>query len=478
MVKLEIAKENQSAEASADLFDKKTIKKNASTRLSAEEWNTSKKLNEAGKNLIGFYSQKQSRFIQFFESKNDLYQNLEAARKAGASLAGELQSSKIGSVILNAESPELLIAYAEGLALASYIFQKHKTEKEKVRLKNVYLEATGLKKTQVAELQYLTEGVELARNLINDPVSHLSADNLAGVMLKEAEANGIKAEVLNQNKIRSLKMGGLLAVNAGSLDPATFTILEYKPANSVNKKPIVLVGKGVVFDTGGLTLKPTPGSMDQMKSDMAGAAAVIGTMVAAAKAKLPVHVVGLVPATDNRPGERAIAPGDVITISDGTTVEVLNTDAEGRLILADALHYAKKYKPELVIDLATLTGSAARAIGHYGIVAFGTAPESEKAALKESGKAVYERLVEFPLWSEYGELLKSDIADLKNVSSGASAGAITAAKFLEHFTDYPWIHLDIAGPAFLTGSDSYRGKNATGVGVRLLFNFLKNKRKK
>jgi len=270
-------------------------------------------------------------------------------------------------------------------------------------------------------------------------------------------------------------MGGLLSVAAGSLDPPTFNILEWKPEKALNARPVIFVGKGVVFDTGGLTLKPTPNSMDLMKSDMAGAAAVAGTLYALAKAKMPYHVVGLIPATDNRPGVKATAPGDVITMYGGTTVEVMNTDAEGRLILGDALEYAKKYDPEIVIDLATLTGAAVKAIGQYGIVFMSTASENEKEILKASGEQTYERLVELPLWDEYADMIKSDIADMKNVSSSTNAGAITAGKFLEHFTDYPWVHLDIAGPAYLSASDGYRTKNATGTGIRLLIKYLKNR---
>jgi leucyl aminopeptidase len=268
-------------------------------------------------------------------------------------------------------------------------------------------------------------------------------------------------------------MGGLLAVNRGSVTPPTFTIMEYKPAKARNKKPVVLVGKGVVYDTGGLSLKPTPNSMDTMKCDMAGAAAVSCAMYAIAKAELNVHIIALVPATDNRPGENAYTPGDVIKMYDGQTVEVLNTDAEGRMILGDALAYAKKYKPELVMDFATLTGAAAAAIGSYGIVCMGTASEETKAKLKNAGNNVHERLVEFPFWEDYAKLIKSDIADMKNIG-GPVGGAITAGKFLEKFTDYPWMHFDIAGPAFLGSNDSYRGKNGTGVGVRLIFDFIKN----
>jgi leucyl aminopeptidase len=284
---------------------------------------------------------------------------------------------------------------------------------------------------------------------------------------------GFKAEVFNQVKIESLKMGGLIAVNLGSEDPPTFTVMEYKPRTAVNKKPYVLVGKGIVYDTGGISLKPS-NAMSDMKCDMSGAAAAGAVIYAVAKSKLPLWLIGLVPATDNRPSGNAQVPGDVITMFDGTTVEVLNTDAEGRLILADALAYAKKYKPELVIDMATLTGAAQAAIGKYGMVAMKAKCDEEFASLQRSGNAVWERIVEFPLWDEYKDLLKSDIADLKNIG-GAYAGAITAGKFLEHFTDYPYIHLDIAGPAFMDKRDSYRGVGGTGYAVRLLFNFFYQK---
>jgi len=234
-----------------------------------------------------------------------------------------------------------------------------------------------------------------------------------------------------------------------------------------------LIGKGVVYDTGGLSLKPTKNSMDLMKTDMAGSAAVVGAMYAIAKNKLPCHVIALVPATDNRPGGNAYAPGDVVTMYNKMTVEVLNTDAEGRMLLADALSYSNKYKPELVIDVATLTGSAAAAIGTQGIVTMGNANQATMAKLKTSGNDVYERIAEFPFWDEYRDDLKSDIADLKNLGSGY-AGAITAGKFLEHFTNYPYIHLDIAGPSRMDKPSGYLSKGGTGVGVRLLYDFVSN----
>ena len=214
--------------------------------------------------------------------------------------------------------------------------------------------------------------------------------------------------------------------------------------------------------------------MNDMKQDMGGAATVAGAVNAIAKAKLPFHVIALIPATDNRPDGNAYVTGDVITMYDGTTVEVLNTDAEGRMILADALAYAKKYKPALVIDFATLTGSAQRAIGKYATVAMQSKAKMELSKLQISGENVYERIVEFPLWEEYGEEIKSGIADIKNLG-GVAGGAITAGKFLEHFTDYPYIHMDIAGTAFMEKRYSYRGIYGTGVGVRLLFDFVKLK---
>jgi leucyl aminopeptidase len=282
---------------------------------------------------------------------------------------------------------------------------------------------------------------------------------------------GFKVTVLNKAQIEKEKMGGILAVNRGSIDPPTFTIMEYVPKKALNKSPIVLVGKGIVYDTGGVSLKPTLNSMDRMKSDMSGAALVSCAMQAIATLQLPLYVIALVPATDNRPGGDAYVPGDIITMYSGKTVEVLNTDAEGRLVLGDALQWAKRYKPELVMDFATLTGAASAAVGEHGIVCMGTATEETKQSLRESGNREYERLVEYPLWDEYGEQIKSEIADIKNVG-GATGGAITAGKFLEHFTDYPWMHFDIAGVSFATSKHGYFPSGGTGYGIRMVLDFL------
>ncbi|WPP52862.1 leucyl aminopeptidase family protein [Catalinimonas niigatensis] len=404
----------------------------------------------------------------------------EFYRKKGFELAQIIRSEKLESLQLctTSEEAQPLLDMSEGLLLASYSFDKYKSDKKAQQsvFKALVIAHEHLKKKAVEELENLVEGTFYARDLVNEPAVSLNAEQLGKSLKKLGKEADFKVDVLGKDKIKALKMGGLLAVNTGSIDPPTFNVLEYKPDNAVNKQPYVLVGKGVTYDTGGLSLKPSD-SMVGMKADMGGAAAVAGAFLAVVKNKLPIYLVGLIPSTDNRPGGNAITPGDVITISDGSTVEVLNTDAEGRLILADALVYAKKYKPELVIDLATLTGAAVAAIGKEGCVMMGTASEESRKQLKEAGNETYERLVEFPLWEEYRDYLKSDIADLKNIG-GRTAGAITAGMFLKHFTDYPWIHLDIAGTAYLDTPDYYKGKNGTGAGVRLLYQFLKTLVKK
>jgi leucyl aminopeptidase len=403
---------------------------------------------------------------------------LEKCRKAGDQLAASLNRYKVTDVRIVDVSgmPGAVLAVAEGMALGNYQFLRHKSDPsaDAHTLQRIGIESRRIRDKQISELSILVDAVSRARDLVNEPVSHLTAEQLSAAFVAMGKEAGFKTEVFNKAKIQSMKMGGLLAVNLGSPLPPTFTFMEYKPRGARNKKPVVLVGKGVVYDTGGLSLKPTLNSMDYMKSDMAGAAAVACALYAVARAKLPVHVIALVPATDNRPAENAYTPGDVITMMSGKTVEVLNTDAEGRMILADALHYAKRLEPELVLDFATLTGAAAMAVGAYGIVCMGTAGERVREKLRQSGLHTYERLAEFPFWDEYDDLLKSDIADMKNIG-GSVAGAITAGKFLQRFTDYPWMHFDIAGPAYLHTANTYRGKNATGVGVRLLFDFFRNR---
>jgi leucyl aminopeptidase len=398
---------------------------------------------------------------------------IDALRKCGAQVYALCNAQKAASLQVDGDlnSTEHSAAVIEGLLLSDYRFDQLKSEQKAPELKQVTVADTLLSAKALDELVALTNSVHWARDLVNLPLSHLTAEKFAEAVETSGTANGYSVEVLNKKKIEALKMGGLLAVNKGSIDPPTFTIAEWKPDNAVNQQPIVLVGKGVVYDTGGISLKPTANSMDFMKSDMAGAAMMAATVDAAARLKLPLHIVALLPATDNRPDGNAIVPGDVITMHDGTTVEVKNTDAEGRLLLGDALHYAKKYNPDLVIDAATLTGAAVRAIGTYGACTMGTADPETFSTLLSSGDTVFERLVQFPMWSEYADELKSDVADMSNLGKG-EGGQMSAGAFLKHFTDYPWIHIDIAGPSFLHAPDGYRTKGGSGHGVRLLIHFL------
>ena len=401
----------------------------------------------------------------------------EQLRRHGSIVADSVNLNKGKDLYIYNQTKQqsLSLFAAEGMVLGNYQFIKHKptAEKNKNTLQSIIIANSNIKQSQVDELNIVCSATILARDLVNEPVNYLNATDLSNAFKAMGKLSGFKVDVLNRKKIKELKMGGLLAVNAGSVDEPTFSVMEYKPNKHKNKKPYILIGKGVVYDTGGLSLKPTLASMDLMKCDMAGAAAVGSAMYAIAKAKLNIHVIALVPATDNRPGFNAFAPGDIITMMDGSTVEMLNSDAEGRMILADALHYAKRFNPELVIDIATLTGAAMAAIGTFGMVGMGNISNNQKNKLHQSGINVYERIAEFPFWDEYDELMKSDIADQKNIG-GALGGSITAGKFLAKFTNFPYYHLDIAGPAFLSSKDSYRGKGGTGYGVRFFFDFFKN----
>ena len=416
----------------------------------------------------------QANAIQFVALLGDTQKLLahevqEDLRTLGASLFKSFNTNDISEVYLTDETSFTgsLTAVLEGILLASYRFDIYKSKAEKANSITVWVNENSINEEVISTIQNLCEGVFLARNLVNEPVITLNAEKFAQRMSDAGKDAGYTTQVLHKDELIKQGFGGLLGVNLGSDDPPTFTVMTWKPEGHKNEKPLVLVGKGVVYDTGGNNLKPGE-FMSTMKSDKGGGAAVTGAMYAIAKNKLPLHVIGLVPATDNRIGHNALVADDVITMLDGTTVEIQNTDAEGRLILADALHYAKQFAPELVIDLATLTGAAEMITGPFGIAMMGTADENTKTLLKKCGEEVYERCTELPFWREYDELIKSDIADLKNIG-GRTGGAITAGKFLHHFTDYPWIHLDIAGPAFIKAAKGYKSVGGTGVGVRLMF---------
>ncbi len=414
----------------------------------------------------------------------------EALRRGAATGAGLAAERKAETVALHLPQTDLdpdaaAQALVEGFCLGAYRFRRYKTDEDDFAGTERLLIHTDEEQREAAEVgarrgRAIAEAVMTARDLVNRSPDEKTAPLLAELIQASGEAHGYGVEVWDKARIEEEGMGGLLAVNRGSEAPPTFSILTHQPGDAVNERPVVLVGKGVVFDTGGLSLKPTKGSMDHMKADMAGAAAVVGAFEAMADLEVPLHVIGLIPATDNRPGKSAYVPGDVVRMHAGATVEVLNTDAEGRMLLADALSLAKGYDPELVIDLATLTGAQVVALGSE--VAAVMTSETDGAAerldaMQKAAARSGDRVHPLPMFAHYAELLESDVADFKNVG-GREAGSITAGKFLEHFTKtdgeaaYPWLHIDIAGPAFLDSAKPYRPKGGTGFGVRLLVAFL------
>ncbi|MBI3323209.1 MAG: leucyl aminopeptidase [Candidatus Omnitrophica bacterium] len=380
-------------------------------------------------------------------------------------------------------------AVTEGTILGTYRYTELKAlpPEERKRLRSVVLVAPAARDAAAAKRgvqrgQAIAEAVCWTRDLVNRPSNRLTPTAMAREATAAARRFGFRCKVLGPSDQRRLGMNALLGVARGSREPSQFMVLEYRgpgpgrdrgrgagakrPALSSSKRPLAFLGKGITFDSGGISIKPSD-KMEQMKYDMAGGAAVLGAMRAVAALKLPVHVVGLVPATENLPGGSAQKPGDVVRALGGKTIEVINTDAEGRLVLADALGYAKRYKPAAMVDLATLTGACVVALGQH---CMGLMTNSAKWAgqVKQAAQRTSERAWELPLWPEYTEAVKSDVADVKNVGDG-KAGTITAAAFLKEFAgDTPWVHLDIAGVAWADAGKGYQPKGATGVGVRLL----------
>jgi leucyl aminopeptidase len=413
-------------------------------------------------------------------------------RQAGGSAAKHAEKNKCESIAMalpdweiklpkGSETGACIRSVVEGVYLSLYRFDLYKNpdkDSQPSLLKEVTILSpskrhTTMIKTSVSEADKLTEGVMTARNLISHPGNTATPTFLAETAKKIAGKGKLTCKVLGIKEMKKLGMGALLGVGQGSVEPSAFIILEYKGGKK-NQAPVALVGKGITFDTGGISLKPG-GGMDEMKYDMSGGATVIGTLQAVASLKLPVNVVGLIPTAENMPGGKAIKPGDILTSLSGKTIEVLNTDAEGRLILADALSYADRFKPKAIIDLATLTGACVVALGHQAAAVIGNDPKLIEK-LKASGDKTGERVWELPMYEEFDNAVKSDIADLKNISSpGVGAGTITAAAFLKAFVgDNPWAHLDIAGMAWSKEEKPYTPKGAAGFGVRLLIDYLKN----
>ena len=311
----------------------------------------------------------------------------------------------------------------------------------------------------------MAAGIELARECANRPGNHCTPTYLASVAKALGKTHALKVDVLERKDVAKLGMGSFLAVAQGSAEPPKFIVMRYQGAGKT-VKPIVLVGKGITFDTGGISIKPA-GEMDEMKFDMGGAASVLGTLRAVAELKSKVNLIGIIPACENMPSGTAVKPGDVVTSMSGQTIEILNTDAEGRLILCDALTYAERFKPAAVVDIATLTGACVIALGHHRTGLF-CSDEELATQLLAAGEAAQDPAWRMPLDDEYDEALKSNFADMGNVG-GRAGGAITAAMFLKRYTHaYPWAHLDVAGTAWKSGV----AKGATGRPVALLTQFV------
>lgn len=412
--------------------------------------------------------------------------DLDRLRKAAAVACAFLQQRRIAEMttdlaqvrVKGAARAEVAQALSEGLLQAAYRFDRYRTEKRDklppAMGEVCYLVAEGADiaavEAGVAHAQAISAGVYLARDLVNEPGNVKSPRYLAQQAQSLAREAGFSCTVIDRAELEVQGFGALLGVARGSVREPCLIVLDYQ-GGKAQDPPLALVGKGVVFDAGGISLKPAE-KMDEMKMDMAGAAAVLGTFLAAARSRLPINLVGVIPAVENLPSGSAMRPGDILTSLSGRTIEVLNTDAEGRLILADALTYVKRFNPRKVIDLATLTGACIIALGHHAAAVLGN-DEDLVARLLDAGRRSGEKLWQLPLWEEYSGQIKSDIADVKNIG-GRPAGTITAAAFLQKFAEgLAWAHLDIAGTAWEEKGEPWVPKGASGFGVRLLMTFLR-----
>jgi leucyl aminopeptidase len=408
---------------------------------------------------------------------------LETLRRAAGSLVR--YANRMGIQTINLMVPELqgltegdvVRGLSEGLLSQNYLFDRHKSKKDPQQLlKSVYLYRISKRSFASAQKSVkIYEGVYFTRDIVNENADTVTPQQL-GIFAKQIAkkySGKIRAKVLGKKEIEKEKMGLLLAVNKGSARDPALIVLSYR-GNPKAKSHTVVIGKGITYDTGGLHIKPI-GGMETMRADMAGGAACLGLIIAAANLKLKQNITIVIPSTENCTDSKSFKPGDVFTGASGKTVEILNTDAEGRLVLADAFTYAQKYlKPTRLIDMATLTGAIDIALGPEST---GMMSNDDKLAegIIRAGTVTFERVARLPLLQEYLEKLKSDIADLRNIGGGRSGGSIKSALFLEQFVEgLPWAHLDIASTAFLSEPQRYQPKNATGVGVRLLIEFLEN----
>jgi leucyl aminopeptidase len=426
-----------------------------------------------------------SRIILAGLGKRDKFtpDNLMRAAGASASLARKLGLKDIavsGEASEGLTDHEFASLWSQGALLALYNFDTFKKpDLNKKSLKSLTFMATDRDmesafKKGAAEGKIIAESINFAKDMINAPANEMTPSVMASRAKTAAKDVGLKIKVLEADECRKLGMGSYLGVAKGSKEPPKFIVLEYsgRKRGRGGKAPYIIVGKGITFDSGGISIKPSEG-MEKMKYDMAGAGAVIAAIRCAAALKLPLDIVAITPCSENLPGGAALKPGDVVRAINGKTIEIISTDAEGRLVLADALCYAQKYKPAAVIDVATLTGACVIALGDLAIGLMG----NDRALIddvRDAGEAVNERAWELPMWDEFLEYMKGDVTDLKNVG-GRKAMTVAAGKFLQEFVDYPWVHLDIAGTAWEEKGKPYCPKGATAVGVRLLVEFLRRK---
>jgi leucyl aminopeptidase len=401
-------------------------------------------------------------------------------REVAAAVAQRARELKVERYSFDLPTPESLAladgaqALVEGSMLSLYRFDQYKTTLGSDD-QHAIAELTIVSSIEDPAVErgatigaVIARGVALARDLANGPGNDITPTKLGEEAQALGERTGVRVTVLGPDELRDQGFGGVLGVAQGSQQPPRFIILEHGPSDAPT---ICLVGKGITFDTGGISIKPAEG-MDNMKMDMGGAAAVLGAMQVVGELNLPLHVVGLISAAENMPSGTAYRPGDILKTLSGKTIEVLNTDAEGRIVLADALFYAQRYQPDGIIDLATLTGAIMVALGSHAIGVMSNDDALCERVLR-AGEASGERAWRLPLWEPYQEMVKSHIADVKN-STGRAGGAITAAAFLSNFVgNYPWVHMDIAGTAWTDKPMPYAPKGATGVGVRLLVQALR-----
>jgi len=410
---------------------------------------------------------------------------LDKVRKASARLVGHSKSLRQKKAAIDIETfvdgrfslEDIAGALVEGARLSNYRFIKYKSKHKPLRptldlqIVNRPGRDAGVVRKAIGESELICRAVAWARDVANEPANVMTPEALANEAKKMASQAGLSCEILGRAEIKRLKMGGLLAVSQGSVHPPRFIVIKNKAARSA--APVVLVGKGITFDSGGISIKPS-GDMDKMKFDMCGAAAVMGAAMAVGHLGWKVPLVVVAPVCENMPSGSAQRPGDIIRAMNGKTIEVLNTDAEGRLILADALAYVERFKPRALIDLATLTGACAATFADIASGLMSTEADLSRR-IKESGEYSGERVWELPLWDEYFDLIKANNADIQNISK-KYAGTITAGMFLKEFAGHAeaWAHLDIAGTAWADAPKPLSPIGATGIGVRLLVHVIKS----